>query len=332
MDCSECKQLILDEILGQLDEAASRVLHEHLAACPACRTEYADAKWLHDNVSAHKAAIESGHISVRLLQEYAEDPARLDKETRALVENHLDMCNECFEDMQAIEEMMTELSSAPVLAAPVLAAARTEKPWRSYWPTLFTRRLVLAYTSALVAIVVALIMYPRIAAPPPYSDRLEGPPGYVADESVSEQRDIKYPVAADPSRQPVRPVSGDFVARSGIERRNLPTLRITRGEALESPAIPEFTLSATDYLILRLAVTIFEEEDNVYVAAITTEGGEIVWRGEVEGDLLESGYLLLSVATSNFKPDTYHIEVMAISLDGERMTVARSAFRFTNGR
>lgn len=324
MDCSECKRLILDEILGKLDGAVSHRLREHLAICPACRKEYEDTKWLYEGVRANTESIAGGHISVRLLQEYAEDRASLDEETRAFIERHLASCDECSEDLRTMEEMMHEFGSTPV------PALETEKPWKRFWSSLFSRRLVLAYVSVLVVLVVAFLMYPRIANPPPSPGLLQ-PPVDIAEESVGEERDIGYHGASSPPPYSVSLVTTDFALESGHALHELPAWRITRGVETEALSVPEFSISAEDNFILRLAVTIFEDDDSTYEAEITSESDESVWSSAVGDELLESGYLMLLLDTRSFESGTYHVAVTARAPGGERMTVARSAFRLIEG-
>lgn len=293
MKCKECRKLIIHDIRGHLVTSISGALHAHIESCKACRKEYQETMWLSEGMKAIEETIESGHLSSRLLYEFVDDPGSLDNNTHEFIQEHLEKCPACKEDLQRIEELIhtpfKESAYDP-------AKKKPEKSFRSYF---LNRRLLPAYSisAVLAALFIVFFVYPGIVLPPSYA---------------------------------VRAISDDLALESGYALHDLPTARITRSEERESFTVPEFSISAPGNPVFRINVDTFEDEDVSYEAVIRTGGGETVWESAVEAELLKNGNLLLLIDKGSFEPGLYHIDVTEVAPGKHRMTISKTSFRFVH--
>ena len=89
--CTDAAELMPWLLNGSLDEAESRRLRQHLAACEACRLELAEA--------ADAWQLMTRHVPSMSLAEYAQGlpPSELSREQ---IEAHLEVCASCREEAE----------------------------------------------------------------------------------------------------------------------------------------------------------------------------------------------------------------------------------------
>lgn len=89
--------LLSDYLLDVLDERQSSLIEAHARECDACGTLLAQARARRSDWWEG-----SGHAPVRLLSSWASAPELLPPAERALLERHLDRCDECREDARVL--------------------------------------------------------------------------------------------------------------------------------------------------------------------------------------------------------------------------------------
>lgn len=118
-------------VAGILDPAEAARTERHVSRCAECRSEVLTLTGM---MMALRAQHAIGHVSVEDLVAYQSDALRPDLGRRAMVEEHLDLCADCREDLHALRRVRpSEGRRTP------LAGAAGNRRW---WPVAAAAALI----------------------------------------------------------------------------------------------------------------------------------------------------------------------------------------------
>ena len=251
--------LLSDYLLDVLDEQQSALIEAHARECGACGTLLAQARARRSDWWEG-----SGHVPVRLLSSWASAPELLPPAERALLERHLDRCEECRED-------------ARVLGG---HAAAADVPSRegAHAPANHNTGLVWAFAGGLAAVLLVFVFMnpsrapePGVAVQPGVRQPSESvtPPAGASRTPAPATDPVTAPgAAAAPAAVAVAPVSLDGALR-GAEGAAVPSKAARVVLPAGATEVP-FTLPA---LFLDGATTV--------VAELHDANGLVLWREEL---------------------------------------------------
>ena len=286
--------LLSDYLLDVLDEQQCALIEAHARECGACGTLLAQARarrtdWWDG----------SGHATVRLLSAWASKPESLAASDRALVERHLERCEECRED-------------AGVLGG---HAAANDAPAREGAPAPANHNagLVWAFAGGLAAVLLVFVfMNPPRA---PESGVAVQPEVRQPSESVTPPAGApRAPIAQAPSAEPVA-VAMAPVSLEGALRGAQGSTKAARVDLPSGATIVPFTLPA-----------LFLDGSTKVVTELRDANGGVLWRDEmpaasalapagirIPAERLRAGTLVLRVAwideTTGAESREYALEV-----------------------
>lgn len=286
--------LLSDYLLDVLDEQQCALIEAHARECGACGALLAQARarrtdWWDG----------SGHATVRLLSAWASKPESLAASDRALVERHLERCEECREDARVLGG----------LAAANEAPAREGAPA----PANHNAGLVWAFAGGLAAVLLVFVfMNPPRA---PESGVAVQPEVRQPSESVTPPAGApRAPIAQAPSAEPVA-VAMAPVSLDGALRGAQGSTKAARVDLPSGATIVPFTLPA-----------LFLDGTTKVVTELRDANGGVLWRDEmpaasalapagirIPAERLRAGTLVLRVAwideTTGAESREYALEV-----------------------
>lgn len=144
-DIEKYKELIPAYLAGKIGSADRAALEAKLKESQQLQNELAELKQLQMGLTALEAA-SAGHIDSQLLARYAADPGELDEEIRKEIEDHIESCDECREEL---------LISRPVVSRAAVTAQERKRSLVLAWlKWLVSPRLAVRPVYGLIALVV----------------------------------------------------------------------------------------------------------------------------------------------------------------------------------
>jgi hypothetical protein len=104
-------------------------------------------------MAANKTTISEGHVASRLLYEFAETPARLERHTAEFIEGHIGACEQCHSEFEQIRQVLASKTGAEQPSAGV---------WQRFAAWISGNRLVLAGAMAVIVVVSIFLFRPTL--------------------------------------------------------------------------------------------------------------------------------------------------------------------------
>lgn len=290
MTCPECLDQILDLVRGRLLASQANEVRAHLDGCESCRTAYEETTWLSEGLTSAAEEILAGHISSRLLVEFARNSDGLPPNTVELLESHVARCDACREDLETARSLVRIEMDTPVLSsAPRRRFMRRLSGWRWHLP---------AYATAAVLI---------IAVSTQVSQRVRhSPHGLAAILTAPTTQDTGHPV---------------------FRLKTNPVARGTALDAAEDTLVLGRESGAT--VVLGLEVVTFAEAGVSYEVRIHDAEGMEVWSSDLEFTALDSGSMWLTLHRDRLTAGIYEM-VVAEEKNELQTVISRGVFEITD--
>ncbi len=237
--------LLGDYLLDLLDAPESALVESHARECAACGKLLAMAR-------ARRADWweGTGHATVRLLSVYAATPEALSTSERELVARHLERCEECREDLDALASG----AASPVHAEEDPKAA-VSRPHGLVW----------AFAGGLAAVLLVFVFMNPSRAPEP---------------GVAVQPEVRQPSGSDtpPAGAPTASVAPE-AAPLAVAMPPVALEGASRGTAPSSAARVEIPAGATDVPFTLPAL--FLDEGATLVIELHGPRDEVLFRDEI---------------------------------------------------